>query len=121
MFEHGQWTAAVPVEAISATSRSSSHTQWATTVRSERMPRWWNTSIGRRPQRLSDSCTSQIDSEEWVCSPVSNSSASTMASAKHCGVQYMRCSSPTHARTRPPDADGPTASSSARLEAIDSK
>ena len=39
MFEHGQWATAVPVWRMSSISRSSSHTQWATTVRSERMPR----------------------------------------------------------------------------------
>ncbi len=84
MFEHGQCATDVPVWASSSISRSSSQTQCATTVRSVRIPRWWNTSRGRRPKRFSDSCTSQIDSDEWVWSPVSNSSASVSASRKHC-------------------------------------
>ncbi len=51
------------------------------------MPRWANTSIGRRPHRLSDSLTSHIVSEECVWIPVANSSARATASAKHSGVQ----------------------------------
>ena len=39
MFEQGQWAIDVPVWASSSISRSSSQTQWATTVRSPRMPR----------------------------------------------------------------------------------
>ena len=50
-------------------------------------PRSWKTSIGRRPQRFSDSWTSQIDSDEWVCSPVSYSSTRARAASKHAGVQ----------------------------------
>ena len=52
MFEHGQWATAVPVWASSSISRSSSHTQCATTVRSPRIPRWRNTSIGPAPEPL---------------------------------------------------------------------
>ena len=87
MFEHGQCTADVPVCAISSISRSSSQTQCATTVRSDRMPRLKNSSIGRRPNRDNDCWTSQIDSELWVCSPVSYSSASAIASRKQVGEQ----------------------------------
>ncbi len=80
MFEHGQWASAVPVCAQICTSRSSSHTPWATTAWPSRMPRSWNTSRGRRPKRRNDSCTSQIDSLEWVWSPTSNSAARAAAS-----------------------------------------
>ena len=76
--------------------------------------------MGRRPHCFNDSCTSHTDSDEWVCRPVSNSSASATPAAKHAGEQYMRCSSPTQARTRPPAATR-CDSSSARLVAIVSK
>ena len=80
MFEHGQCVSEVPVCAMSSTSRSSSQTPWAITVDGPRMPRWYISSSGRRPNRRRHSCTSQIDSDEWVCRPVSNSSASAAAS-----------------------------------------
>ncbi len=79
MFEHGQWAMLVPVWAMRAISRSSSQTQCATSVRGPRMPRLWNSSIGRRPNCFSDSCTSQIDSELCVWIPVSNSAARSAA------------------------------------------
>ena len=87
MLEHGQCTTDVPVWARRAISRSSSQTQWATTVRADRMPRLKNSSMGRRPKRLRDSCTSQIDSELWVCRPVSYSSARAMAPRKQAAEQ----------------------------------
>jgi hypothetical protein len=87
MFEQGQWATLVPVWARSWISRSSSQTQWATTVRLDRIPRLKNSSIGRCPNRFSDSWTSQIVSLEWVWRPVSNSSARAIAARNASGVQ----------------------------------
>ena len=87
MFEHGQCVIAVPVWASTSTSRSSSQTAWAMTVDGPRMPRWYISSIGRRPYWRRHSSTSQIDSDEWVWMPVPNSSASAAAALNISGEQ----------------------------------
>ncbi len=87
MLEQGQWATAVPVWASSSISRSSSHTQWAMTVRGPRMPRRNISSMGRAWKRVRDSWTSQMVSEEWVWMPVSNSSARSAAARNASGVQ----------------------------------
>ena len=51
------------------------------------MPRWYISSIGRRPNWRRHSSTSQIDSDEWVWMPVPNSSASAAAARNISGEQ----------------------------------
>ena len=88
MFEHGQWAtrgaglrqqldlAVVEPDAVGHDRAGPEDAPAGRTPRS-----------GGGPSGVSDSLTSQIVSDEWVWMPVSNSSASATASAKHSGEQ----------------------------------
>ena len=62
----GQWATAVPVEASTSISASSSHTQWASTEPGRRMPRSAKTWTGRPPNSSITTSTSSCCSLVWV-------------------------------------------------------